>query len=133
MESIGKIASDAGYQIDTVDAEAFELCLDIYGEGRLLATLIYDGKPMNAFTDSTVEDDGPVGWCVQFSDELRESEPVLWCLRCDPDRLDLATAAACGMVQLRLLQTGWWHPLPDNRLWEEGNSCRVKPHQRVEP
>ena len=132
MENPAKIARNAGFEIDTPFVAAFELCFDIYGEGRLLATLFYDGKPRNAFTEPLAGDDAPVGWCIQFSDELDQGVPVLWCIAARADRLDLATAMACGMVQQRLMQEGWWQPLPDNRVWDEGEPTHVKEHQRIQ-
>lgn len=131
MENPAEIARAAGFELSTVDAEVFEQCFDLHGGERVLATLIWDGKPQNAHTDMS-DSDAPVGWCIEYSDEIREGAPVIWSFSCPDDRLDLATAIACGMVTERLHKKGWWEPLPDHRVWEHDNPGRVKAHQRFE-
>ena len=133
MDDPAAIARGSGFALSTVDVAAFEVCFDLYGEDRLLATFLYDGKPQNAFVDdpATATDD-PVGWCIQHSDELSQSDRVVRPFRCPEVQLDLATALACGMVQQRLHATGWWEPLPGHRLWDESNTARVLDHQRIE-
>ena len=45
MDDPAAIARDSGFALSTVDVAAFEVCFDLYGEDRLLATFLYDGKP----------------------------------------------------------------------------------------
>lgn len=131
MKNPADIARSADFELETVDAEPFELCFDLYGSGWLLATFLYDGKPQNAYTDMS-DCDEPVGWCIRYSDELHRGEPAVRSFCCNPVRIDLATAMACGMVQERLIRTGWWKPLPGHRLWDEREPGYVKPHTRFE-
>ena len=101
------IARDSGFGLSTVDVAAFEVCFDLYGDDRLLATFLYDGKPRNAYVDDpAAATDDPVGWCIQYSDELSQGDRVVRPFRCPADQLDLATALACGMVQQRMHATG---------------------------
>lgn len=131
-DSPAKIAQAAGFQLSTVDVHAFEVCFDLYGEDWLLATVVYDGKPANAFIDNPTRGDDPVGWCIQFSDELVRGELALWQFECPQDRIDLAAAMACGMVQQRLHQKNWWQPLPGHRIWDKEFTAEVKAHHRFE-
>ena len=83
MDDPAAIARDSGFALSTVEVAAFEVCFDLYGEDRLLATFFYDGKPRNAFVDDpTAATDDPVGWCIQYSDELSQSDRVVRPFRC---------------------------------------------------